>query len=65
MQDQDRTRPQTQAQARTPATAPARVPREDPAHLLLELQRQAGNAAVTQLLEVQRHRLVPEEEAGS
>lgn len=63
MQDQERTRPLSQA--RPPEPAPARMPRDEPAHPLLELQRQAGNAAVAQLLEVQRHRLVPEEEAGS
>ena len=36
-----------------------------PAHPLLDLQQQAGNAAVAQLLAVQRHSLDPEEEAGS
>lgn len=34
-------------------------------HPLLELQREAGNAAVARLLAVQRHTLNPEEEAGS
>lgn len=33
-------------------------------HALLELQRQAGNAAVAGLVAVQRHSLDPEEEAG-
>jgi hypothetical protein len=51
------------------ATTRHRVPRhedgEPPAHPLLDLQQQAGNAAVTQLLAVQRHSLDPEEEAGS
>ena len=56
-------------EARSAATRP-RVQRHDdgeaaPAHPLLDLQQQAGNAAVTQLLAVQRHRLDPEEEAGS
>jgi len=36
-----------------------------PDHPLLDLQRQAGNAAVAGLLAVQRHQLDPEEEAGS
>lgn len=36
-----------------------------PAHPLVQLQRDAGNAAVSQLLSLQRHALVPEEEAGS
>ncbi|MEI2732159.1 MAG: hypothetical protein V9G08_09200 [Dermatophilaceae bacterium] len=35
------------------------------AHPLSELQRSAGNAAVAALVAVQRHALVPEEEAGS
>ncbi len=35
------------------------------AHPLTELQRSAGNAAVAALVAVQRHALVPEEEAGS
>jgi hypothetical protein len=38
---------------------------EVPTHPLFDLQQQAGNAAVTQLLAVQRHTLNPEEEAGS
>jgi hypothetical protein len=37
---------------------------ENPAHPLLDLQQRAGNAAVAQLLALQRHSLVPEEEAG-
>lgn len=53
---------------RSAATRP-RVQRhadEDaPAHPLLDLQQQAGNSAVAQLLAVQRHSLDPEEEAGS
>ena len=36
-----------------------------PPHPLLDLQQQAGNAAVAQLLAIQRHSLDPEEEAGS
>jgi len=35
-----------------------------PQHPLLDLQQQAGNAAVAQLLAVQRHTLDPEEEHG-
>lgn len=35
------------------------------ANPLLQLQRDAGNAAVANLLAVQRHTLDPEEEAGS
>ncbi len=33
-------------------------------HPLLDLQQQAGNAAVAQLMAVQRHTLDPEEEHG-
>jgi hypothetical protein len=33
-------------------------------HPLLELQQQAGNAAVNRLVALQRHTLNPEEEAG-
>lgn len=36
----------------------------DAQHPILELQQQAGNAAVAGLLGVQRHSLSPEEEAG-
>jgi|KBSSwiStaDraftv2_1062776.scaffolds.fasta_scaffold08698_3 hypothetical protein len=36
-----------------------------PEHPLLDLQHKAGNAAVAQLLAVQRHTLNPDEEAGS
>ena len=38
--------------------------REDAQHPLLDLQQQAGNAAVVQLMAVQRHTLDPEEEHG-
>jgi hypothetical protein len=33
-------------------------------HPLLDLQQQAGNAAVSRLVALQRHTLNPEEEAG-
>ena len=49
------------------AAAPRRaVQRHDDGstHPLLDLQQQAGNAAVAQLVEAQRHTLNPEEEAG-
>jgi hypothetical protein len=35
-----------------------------PEHPLLELQHRAGNAAVAQLIALQRHSLNPDEEAG-
>lgn len=44
---------------------PSTAEREVLANPLLQLQRDAGNAAVAQLLAVQRHSLDPEEEAGS
>ncbi|ADG75059.1 Cgref1; cell growth regulator with EF hand domain 1 [Cellulomonas flavigena DSM 20109] len=53
---------------RTVPAAPQSAPHsERPAaqHPLLELQRQAGNAAVAGLVAVQRHSLDPEEEAGA
>jgi hypothetical protein len=37
---------------------------EEPQHPLLDLQQQAGNAAVARLMAVQRHTLDPEEEHG-
>jgi hypothetical protein len=50
---------------------PARVARrvaaaneETTAHPLLDLQQHAGNAAVAQLVGLQRHTLDPEQEAG-
>lgn len=49
--------------ATSPEPAPPRTP--PPGHPLADLQRGAGNAAVVQLLKIQRHALVPEEEAGS
>jgi hypothetical protein len=59
-------------QEHTTRSAPAPRPARDreqgsggPGHPLLELQQQAGNAAVVQMLAVQRHSLDPEEEAGS
>lgn len=39
--------------------------KEAAGHPLLELQRQVGNAAVVQLVNVQRHALNPEDEAGA
>ncbi len=44
---------------------PVRRPEAPPGHPLLDLQQQAGNAALAQLLTVQRHTLDPDEEAGS
>ncbi len=52
---------------RTAAARRPRVQRQDDegsTHPLLDLQQQAGNAAVAQLVEAQRHTLNPEEEAG-
>ncbi len=37
---------------------------EESQHPVLELQQQAGNAAVARLMAVQRHTLDPEEEHG-
>lgn len=37
---------------------------EESQHPLLDLQQQAGNAAVARLMAVQRHTLDPEEEHG-
>lgn len=47
----------------SPEPALPRTP--PPGHPLADLQRGAGNAAVVQLLAIQRHALVPEEEAGA
>lgn len=44
---------------------PSKADNEILANPLLQLQRDAGNAAVANLLAVQRHTLDPEEEAGS
>lgn len=45
-------------------TAPVENDTDDAGHPLLDLQRQAGNAAVARMLAVQRHSLNPEEEAS-
>ncbi len=47
------------------ARSPVQRRREDETqHPLLDLQQQAGNAAVARLVAVQRHTLDPEEEHG-
>ena len=54
--------------ARSRGTGPDQQPAarsEVLANPLLQLQRDAGNAAVAHLLAVQRHTLDPEEEAGT
>jgi hypothetical protein len=52
---------------RRPSVAPPTKSADDETatHPLLDLQHQAGNAAVAQLVALQRHTLDPEQEAGT
>jgi hypothetical protein len=60
--------PEFDQQKHSPTAPPRRPDEADRGvatqHPLLELQQQAGNAAVSRLIAIQRHTLDPDEEAG-
>ncbi|BAK34019.1 hypothetical protein MLP_10050 [Microlunatus phosphovorus NM-1] len=65
MESEHQRRPARAERRDTESDQPSKAGSEILANPLLQLQRDAGNAAVANLLAVQRHTLDPEEEAGS